>query len=269
MKILFLGDVVGRAGRNVVLNTLPRLREELSLDFIIVNAENATGGAGLTVPHAEALLKVADVLTLGDHAFDHKEMKSEIVSNARIIRPLNLGHPCPGVGARVYQDAKGRKILIAQILGQVFMKHPYANPFHAIDAALEKTPLGGAVQAIIVDFHAEATSEKMAMGHHLNGRASLLVGTHTHVPTGDARILSNGTGYMSDAGMCGDYNSVIGMDAEEPLHRFLTGLSKGRFKVAGGDASLSGVIIESDDTTGQCLTIMPMRLDGELQSTPL
>ncbi|MFV0300918.1 MAG: YmdB family metallophosphoesterase, partial [Paracoccus sp. (in: a-proteobacteria)] len=213
MRILFLGDVMGRAGRRAISERLTPLRQQLRADFVVVNGENASSGMGLTAAHARTLLDSgADCLTLGDHAFDQKDMLGFIDSEPRIIRPLNFAREAPGRGARVFQDGRGRKILVTQALGQVFMKRPFDDPFSALDAVLRAHPPGGMVQAALVDFHAEATSEKMAAGHFCDGRASLVVGTHTHVPTADAQILNRGTAYLSDAGMCGDYDSIIGMD---------------------------------------------------------
>src|SRR5690554_4184660 len=218
MRLLFLGDVVGRGGRRAITDMLPRLRADWGLDFVVVNGENATGGMGLSGDHARAIFAAgADCVTLGDHSFDQKDMLQAIEAEPRIIRPLNFAKNAPGRGARVFSDARGRKVLVAQALGQVFMKRPFDDPFSALDATLRANLLGGAVQAAIVDIHCEATSEKMGVGHFCDGRASLVVGTHTHVPTADAQILPGGTAYLSDAGMCGDYNSVIGMEKEEPL----------------------------------------------------
>jgi len=270
MRLLFLGDVMGRAGRAAVTGRLKALRADWGLDFVVVNGENATSGAGLSPEHARLLLDAgADCLTLGDHAFDQKGMLSFIDGEPRILRPLNFAKLAPGKGARVFTVAGGRKVLVAQALGQVFMKRPFEDPFSAIDTVLRAHPLGGAVQAAIVDFHAEATSEKMGMGHWCDGRASLVVGTHTHVPTGDAQLLLGGTGYLSDAGMCGDYNSVIGMEKLEPMRRFVTGMAKDRFTPAAGEATLSGVFVETDDRTGHAQKIRMIRLGGRLeQSTP-
>jgi metallophosphoesterase (TIGR00282 family) len=266
MKILFLGDVMGRAGRRAITENLPRLRRDWRLDFVVVNAENATSGMGLSAAHAKALLEAgADCLTLGDHAFDQKDMLQFIENEGRIIRPLNFSRAAPGKGARLFTAQNGRKVLVVQALGQVFMKRPFDDPFSAVDATLKTHPLGGLASAIIVDMHCEATSEKMAMGHWCNGRASLVVGTHTHVPTADAMILSGGTGYLSDAGMCGDYNSIIGMEKTEPLRRFITGMPKDRFTPAASDATLSGVYVETDDTTGKARRIAMVRQGGLLQ----
>ena len=266
MKILFLGDVMGRAGRAAISERLPGLRTEWGLDFVVVNGENASSGMGLTGEHAKALLAAgADCLTLGDHAFDQKDMLPFIEQENRILRPLNFARLAPGKGARVFSDARGRKVLVAQVLGQVFMKRPFDDPFSAIDTVLKTHSLGGAVQAAIVDMHCEATSEKMAMGHWCDGRASLVVGTHTHVPTGDAQILRGGTAYLTDAGMCGDYDSVIGMEKLEPMRRFITGMPKDRFTPAAGPATLSGVYVETDDKTGHAVKVRMIRIGGRLE----
>jgi metallophosphoesterase (TIGR00282 family) len=265
MKLLFLGDVVGRAGRAAVAERLPDLRRTLALDFVVVNAENASGGAGLTAAHATALLAAgADCLTLGDHAFDHREMIAYVEQEPRVLRPLNFAKAAPGQGARLFDAPGGRKVLVAQVLGQVFMKRPFDDPFSAIDAALRPVRLGATAAAVVVDAHAEATSEKMALGHWCDGRASLVAGTHTHVPTADARILGRGTAYQTDVGMCGDYDSVIGMDKAEPMARFVTGMSKGRFVPAEGPVTLCGILVETDDKTGLAVRAEPVRLGGRL-----
>jgi len=266
MKILFLGDVMGRAGRAAVTEHLPRLRKEWKLDFVVVNGENATGGMGLSEPHAQTLLEAgADVVTLGDHAFDQKDMMAYIDREHRILRPMNYSKAAPGVGARVFEAPQGRKVLVAQVLGQVFMKRPFDDPFSALDAVLRQYPMGGQVAASLIDVHCEATSEKMAVGHFCDGRASIVVGTHTHVPTADAMILPGGTAYLTDAGMCGDYNSVIGMDKAEPLRRFVTGMPKARFTPAMEDATLSGLFVETDTRTGKATQVAMIRQGGRLQ----
>lgn len=270
MRILFLGDVMGRAGRAAISDNLPRLRKDWRLDFVVVNGENATSGVGLNEGHAKALLAAgADCLTLGDHAFDQRDMLQFINSEPRILRPVNFAKDAPGKGYRLYNAPGGRKVLVAQVLGQVFMKRPFDDPFSAIEPILKSHPRGGLAQAIIVDVHCEATSEKMAMGHFCDGRASLVVGTHTHVPTADAQVLPGGTGFLSDAGMCGDYNSVIGMDKAEPMRRFITGMPKARFTPALGEATLSGVFVDTDDRTGAARSIKMVRVGGRLeQATP-
>jgi len=266
MRILFLGDVVGRAGRSAIVERLKALRADWRLDFVVVNGENATSGAGLSPDHARILLDAgADVLTLGDHAFDQREMLRFIEQEPRVLRPLNFAKGAPGKGARLFDAGRGRKILIAQVLGQVFMKRAFDDPFSAVDQVLKSHPLGGLAQAILVDVHCEATSEKMAMGHWCDGRASVVVGTHTHVPTGDAQVLPGGTAFQADAGMCGDYNSVIGMEKAEPMRRFVTGMSKGRFTPAAGEATLSGLFVETDDQTGKAGTVRMVRIGGRLE----
>ncbi len=266
MKILFLGDVMGRAGRAAVTERLPGLRAAWGLDFVVVNGENASQGAGLTGEHAKALFAAgADCVTLGDHAFDQKDMISYCEQEGRILRPLNFSKVAPGRGARVFTATQGRRVLVVQALGQVFMKRPFDDPFSAVEGILKSHPLGGAVQATVVEIHAEATSEKMAMGHWCDGQASLVVGTHTHVPTGDAMILNKGTAYLTDAGMCGDYDSVIGMEKLEPLRRFITGMNSSRFEPAGGEATLSGVYVETDDKTGHATRVVMVRQGGRLQ----
>ena len=265
MKILFLGAVMGRSGRTGIIERLSKLREAWKLDFVVVNGENASNGAGLTAAHAKALLEAgADVLTLGDHAFDQKDMMQFCEAEPRIIRPLNYSKASPGKGFRVFEATRGRKVLVAQVLGQVFMKRAFDDPFSALDTVLKTHPMGGNVQASLIDVHCEATSEKMAMGHYCDGRASIVVGTHTHVPTSDTMILPGGTAFQSDAGMCGDYNSVIGMDKAEPLRRFITGMPKSRFEPAKGEATLSGIYVETDDRTGKATRVEAVRQGGRL-----
>ncbi|WP_372574261.1 TIGR00282 family metallophosphoesterase [Ruegeria jejuensis] len=266
MKTLFLGDVMGRAGRAAVQTHLPRLREEWKLDFVVVNGENASNGMGLTGDHAKLLLEAgADCVTLGDHAFDQRDMQQFIEREPRVIRPLNFAKSAPGRGYRLFDAPGGRKVLVAQVLGQVFMKRPFDDPFSAIEPVLKSHPRGGLAQAVIVDMHCEATSEKMAMGHFCDGRASLVVGTHTHIPTADAQVLPGGTGYLSDAGMCGDYDSVIGMEKTEPMRRFLTGMPKARFTPATGEATLSGIYLESEDRSGAAQKVRMVRIGGCLE----
>ncbi|MDO5647676.1 TIGR00282 family metallophosphoesterase [Paracoccus sp. (in: a-proteobacteria)] len=269
MRILFLGDVMGRSGRQGISERLVPLRTRLRADLVVVNAENASGGRGVTAGHAQLLLESgADCLTLGDHAFDQRDLMAFIDREPRIVRPLNYAREAPGRGATIITDTRGRKALITQALGQVFMSRPYDDPFSALDGVLRAHPPGGMVQAILVDIHAEATSEKMAVGHFCDGRASLVVGTHTHVPTADAQVLPRGTAYLTDAGMCGDYDSVIGMDKAEPLRRFITGMNRDRFTPAEGEATLSGVLVETDDRTGLAKSVTPVRDGGRLAPSP-
>lgn len=266
MRILFLGDVVGRAGRAAVVERLAGLRADWRLDFVVVNAENASGGAGLTPDHAQLLLAAgADCLTLGDHAFDHKGMLGFIDQEPRILRPLNFAKAAPGRGFGLFDAGRGRRVLVTQALGQVFMKRPFDDPFSAVEPVLKAHPRGGMVQAALVDMHCEATSEKAAMGHWCDGRASIVVGTHTHIPTADAQILPGGTAFQSDAGMCGDYNSVIGMDKAEPMRRFITGMGKGRFEPATGEPTLSGLFVQTCDRSGVAERVAMVRIGGRLE----
>ncbi|MDA0223165.1 MAG: TIGR00282 family metallophosphoesterase [Proteobacteria bacterium] len=265
MRLLFLGDVMGRTGRAAISEKLPRMRADWALDFVVVNGENATAGMGLSGNHAKAILEAgADCVTLGDHAFDQKDMMQAVENEPRILRPMNYAKSAPGIGMRLYPAGHGKKVLVVQALGQVFMKKPFADPYSAVDQALKSHPLGKLANAIIVDFHAEATSEKMAMGHWCDGRASLVVGTHTHVPTADAQVLPRGTAYQTDAGMCGDYDSVIGMNKLEPIRRFVTGMAKDRFDPADGPATLCGTFVETDDATGLATRVVSVRIGGRL-----
>ncbi|MCA6283382.1 MAG: YmdB family metallophosphoesterase, partial [Phenylobacterium sp.] len=218
MRFAFFGDVVGKSGRDGLADHLPGLRRRLDLEFVIVNAENAAAGFGITERTARDLFDAgADCLTLGNHAWDQKEALTYIVREPRLIRPLNYPvlADAPGLGANLFETRGGRRILVINLLGRVHMDS-LDDPFAAVDRELDKAPLGMVADAIVVDMHAEVTSEKMAMGHFCDGRASLVVGTHTHVPTADAQILPGGTAYQTDAGACADYDSVIGNMKEEP-----------------------------------------------------
>ncbi|HSV03558.1 MAG TPA: TIGR00282 family metallophosphoesterase [Phenylobacterium sp.] len=266
MRFAFFGDVIGRSGREGLAEHLPGLRRRLGLEFVVVNAENAAAGFGITENTARELFAAgADCLTLGNHAWDQKEALTYIVREPRLIRPLNypaLAHP-PGRGAQLFQTEAGRNVLVISLLGRVQMD-ALDDPFSAVDRELEACPLGAAADAVIVDMHAEVTSEKMAMGHFCDGRASLVVGTHTHVPTADAQVLPGGTAYQTDAGACADYDSVIGNDKEEPLRRFTTRISGGRFKPAEGLATVCGVFVETSPLTGLARRIEPIRIGGRL-----
>jgi 2',3'-cyclic-nucleotide 2'-phosphodiesterase len=264
MRLLFLGDVVGRSGRDAVSSRLPGLIEQFKVDFVVVNGENASHGRGLTEGHFNDLrLAGADVVTLGDHAFDQRDTLSYIAREPALLRPINMPPETPGRGANLIAGRNGHQVLVINALGRVFME-PIDDPFRAIEAAIAAAPLREQADAVIVDFHTEATSEIQAMGYYLDGRATLVVGTHTHIPTSDHRILKGGTALMADAGMCGDYDSIIGVDPDEPLTRFLTGVAMGRFTPAEGEATVCGVIVETDPTTGLALRIEPLRLGGVL-----
>jgi metallophosphoesterase (TIGR00282 family) len=267
MRLLFLGDVVGRAGRKAVVEGLPKLIARYKLDFVVVNGENAAGGFGITEALLRDLLDAgADAVTLGNHAFDQREALVFIERQDRLIRPLNYPKGTPGRGAGLYRARNGAEVLVVQGMGRVFMPE-LDCPFRAIEAEVEACPLKVGADAIVVDFHAEATSEKQAMGAFLDGRVTCVVGTHTHVPTADERVLKGGTAFMTDAGMCGDYESIVGMEAEEPLNRFLTRIPRGRFEPAMGPATLSGLAVETDDATGLARYAKALRLGGALAPT--
>jgi len=260
---------VGRSGREGLAEHLPGLRRRLGLEFVVVNAENAAAGFGITENTAKDLFNSgADALTLGNHSWDQKEALTYIVREPRLIRPLNYPAfaQAPGRGAQLFTTDSGRRVLVINLLGRVYMD-PLDDPFAAVDRELEACPLGAAADAIIVDMHAEVSSEKMAMGHFCDARASLVVGTHTHVPTADAQILAGGTAYQTDAGACADYDSVIGNQKEEPLRRFTTRISQGRFKPAEGPATVCGLFLETDDATGLARRIEPIRVGGRLSQT--
>ena len=266
MRLAFFGDVVGKSGRDGLSDHLRGLRRDLALDFVVINAENAAGGFGVTENTARELFAAgADVLTLGNHSWDQREALTYIVREPRLIRPANYPRlmDAPGRGADVFTTGDGRRVLVVNVLGRVHMD-PMDDPFSAVDRELEAAPLGVVADAVIVDIHAEATSEKMAMGHFCDGRASLVVGTHSHVPTADCQILNGGTAFQTDAGACADYDSVIGNDKEEPLRRFTTRISGGRYQPASGPATICGVYVETDDRTGLAVRVEPIRVGGRL-----
>ncbi|HEU0160425.1 MAG TPA: TIGR00282 family metallophosphoesterase [Hyphomicrobiaceae bacterium] len=267
MRLLFIGDVVGRSGRKVVVDELPRLRARYGLDFVAVNAENAAGGFGITESILEDLLSAgADVVTLGNHAFDQKEALVFIERQPRLLRPINYPPGTPGKGSGLFKAANGADVLVINAMGLIFMPE-LGCPFRAVDAEVVACGLKRGADAILLDFHAEATSEKQAMGYFLDGRASCVVGTHTHVPTADERVLPQGTAFMCDVGMCGDYESVLGMDREEPLNRFLSKIPRARFEPALGPGTLCGLAVEIDDATGLAVRAKAVRLGGVLAPT--
>jgi len=266
MRILFIGDIVGRAGRDVVAQELPRLMDSLKLDFVIANGENAAGGFGLTRAIANEFFAMGvDCITTGNHWLDQREILSFIDDEDRILRPCNLPAGTPGKGANLYQAKSGEHVLVVAPMGRVFME-PQDNPFAAVDAQLNACPLGEAADAIVVDMHAEATSEKMAMGHFCDGRVSLVVGTHSHVPTADAQIFPGGTAYQTDAGACADYDSVIGMEKFEPLQRYIRKMPTARYTPALGPATLCAVFVETN-AKGFATRIEPVRAGGRLKPT--
>ncbi len=266
MRILFIGDVVGRTGREAVAAVLPGLRARLRLDLAVVNAENASHGFGLVPAMAEALFAAgADVLTLGNHAWDRKEIIPYIAEHPRLLRPLNYPPGTPGAGAVVVEVAGGRRVLVLQAMGRLFLE-ALDCPFRGTAEVLARHRLGGTVHAIVADFHAEATSEKMAYGHAFDGRVSLVVGTHTHCPSADHQILPGGTAFQSDTGMSGDYDSVIGMQKEGAMARFWRKMPGERLNPAEGEATVCGLFVETDDATGLARRVEPLRMGGRLSA---
>lgn len=260
MRLLFLGDIVGRSGRDAVVENLPKLRAGHRLDFIAVSGDNAAGGFGITPQICKDLFEAgADVITGGDHIWDQKEIVPYLSTEKRLLRPQNFPERTPGRGHNLYSLADGRKILVLHLLGQVFMRDHVQCPFATADQVLSTIRLGAGASAVLVDMHCEATSEKMAMGKYLDGRVSLVTGSHTHVPTHDARILPGGTAYQTDAGMCGDYDSVIGFDPSGPMERFLTKIPKTRMEPASGPATLCGTLVETDDKTGLAVSCQALQ----------
>lgn len=251
-RLLFLGDVVGEPGRKAVALLLPLLKEELKIDFIVVNGENSAGGRGITPKIAISLMRAgAAVVTSGDHIWDQKEIVPYLADEPRMLRPLNYPPGTPGNGY-VVLESKKCKVAVVNLQGRTFMNQPLENPFPAIHACVEK--LREETPVIFVDFHAEATSEKVAMGWHLDGKVSAVIGTHTHVPTADERVLPKGTAFQSDAGMCGPMDSVIGSQIEPVLQRFHT-MMPARFGVGSGAVRLNGALITIDPATGKALKI--------------
>jgi 2',3'-cyclic-nucleotide 2'-phosphodiesterase len=265
MRILFVGDVVGRSGRTIVNERLPGLVRDWKLDLVVVNGENAAGGFGITEAIYRELVDAgADAITLGNHAWDQKEALVFIERAPRLIRPINYPSGTPGRGAAVIEAKNGARALVINAMGRIFMD-PLDDPFAAIDRELTACPLQQGADAIVIDFHAEATSEKQTMGYFCDGRASLVVGTHTHAPTADLRVLPGGTAFMSDVGMTGDFDSVIGMAKEEPLQRFLRRVSTSRFEPATGPATLCAVAVETDPGSGLATRVSAVRLGGVLE----
>ncbi|HMK69629.1 MAG TPA: TIGR00282 family metallophosphoesterase [Xanthobacteraceae bacterium] len=265
MRILFVGDVVGRSGRTVVSERLPGLIRDWKLDFVVVNGENAAGGFGITEAIYRELIDAgADAITLGNHSWDQKEALVFIERAPRLIRPLNYPAGTPGRGAALYDGKNGARVLVVNAMGRIFMD-PLDDPFAAVERELSACPLREGADAVILDMHAETTSEKQSMGYFCDGRASLVAGTHTHAPTADLRVLPAGTAFVSDVGMTGDYNSVIGMSKEEPLQRFLRRIPSARFEAAAGPATLCALAVETDPATGLAARVGAVRLGGCLE----
>jgi metallophosphoesterase (TIGR00282 family) len=264
MRILFIGDVVGRSGRAVVLERLPGLIVNWKLDLVVINGENAAGGFGITEAIYTDLIEAgADAVTLGNHAWDQREALVFIERAPRLVRPLNFPAGTPGRGAVAIEAKNGARVLVMNAMARVFME-PLDDPFAAVDRELTACPLGRSCDAIVIDFHGEATSEKQAMGHFCDGRASLVVGTHTHVPTADHRILAGRTAFVTDVGMTGDFDGIIGMGKDEPLTRFLRKIPSARFEPASGPATLCGIAVETD-AGGLAARVAAVRLGGALE----
>jgi metallophosphoesterase (TIGR00282 family) len=265
MRILFIGDVVGRSGRAVLLDRLPGLIRDWKLDFVTVNGENAAGGFGITETiYNEFIDAGADVVTGGNHSWDQREALVFIERAPKLLRPINFPSGTPGRGVALVEARGGARVLVVNVLGRIFMD-PLDDPFAAVERELAVCALKRDADAIVVDMHCEATSEKQGMGYFCDGRASLVVGTHTHVQTADHRILPRGTAFISDVGMTGDYDSVIGMQKDEPLSRFLRKIPSSRFEPAMGAATLCAIAVETDDTTGLANRVGLVRLGGQLE----
>ena len=268
MRILFCGDIVGKPGREVVVNALPALRRDMKVDFVVANGENAAHGFGMTEKICMELFDAGvDVITGGNHTWDKAEIIPVLERDKRILRPINYPDGTPGRGSGAFTDGRGRRILVVNIMTRLFMEL-LDDPFQAIlDVLPLAAPKHGGYEAVLIDLHGEATSEKMAFGHMVDGRATLVVGTHTHVPTADTMILNGGTAYQTDAGMCGDYNSVIGMTKEPSINNFLRKMPRQRMSPADGEGTLCGVLVESDDRTGLAAKVAPVRIGGRLSPT--
>jgi metallophosphoesterase (TIGR00282 family) len=267
MRILFIGDIVGRSGRSIVGERLPRLVTDWKLDLVVINGENAAGGFGITEAIYNELLDAgADAVTLGNHAWDQREALVFIERAPRLIRPLNYPPGAPGRGAALIDTKNGKRALVMNVMGRIFMD-PLDDPFAAVERELAACPLRQGADAIILDIHCEATSEKQAMGFFCDGRASLVVGTHTHAPTADHRVLPAGTAFVTDVGMTGDFDSVIGMNKEEPLNRFTRKIPAAKFEPATGAATLCGLAVETDEATGLAAKVGAVRLGGALEGT--
>ena len=258
MNILFLGDVMGKSGRQVLKNELPQLKRDLQIDTVIVNGENAAGGFGITPKICEEFYELGvNVITTGNHVWDQKEIIPYISKDNYILRPHNFPQSVPGKGFVIYKDAMERKVLVINVMARLFMD-PLNDPIETIYNILDNYKIGENISAIIIDVHGEASSEKMAIGHTFDGIVSFIIGTHTHIPTLDAQILENGTAFQSDAGMCGDYDSVIGGEKEGWVARFKHKMPTGRINVSSGEATLCGVFVCINDTDGMAVHIEPI-----------
>ena len=267
MKILFCGDIVGRSGREAVVANVPALRRRYDIDFVFANGENAAGGFGITAAIAREFYECGvDCITTGNHVWDQRDIVSYIAQDKRLLRPANFPPGTPGWGANLFETARGQKVLVVNVMCRLFME-PLDDPFRAVDAELGKYAMGRSAHFILIDVHGEATSEKQSIGHHCDGRASAVLGTHSHIPTADHWILPGGTAYQTDVGMCGDYDSVIGMKKDVAVQRFIRKVPGERLSPADGEGTLCAVLVESDDKTGLARSIRPVRVGGRLSPT--
>jgi metallophosphoesterase (TIGR00282 family) len=267
MRILFIGDIMGRSGRDALIKHLPDVKARLKPDVVIVNGENAAHGAGIVDKMCQEFYAAgADVITTGNHVWDQREIILTIDKDPKLLRPLNFPKGTPGRGYVVHSLMDGRKILVMNAMGRVFMD-TLDDPFATVSAVVDQHVLGRQVQAAFLDFHAEATSEKMAIAHYLDGRVSAVVGTHTHIPTGDCQIFSGGTAFQSDAGMTGDYDSVIGVKKDVPIQRFVRKMPTDRMSPAEGEGTMCGTFIVTDDATGKAQRIAPVCVGPRLIQT--
>jgi len=264
MRLLICGDVVGRSGRTAVIDNVGDLRTRLDLDFVVVNGENAAGGFGITPKICDQFFAAGvDAITTGNHVFDQREIIPHFDKEKRLLRPHNYPKTTPGAGVAVLPATRGRNVLIIHVMTRLFMD-PLDDPFACVAEALELNRMGGGVHAAILDVHGEASSEKMAMGHFVDGRVSVVVGTHSHIPTADAQILEGGTAYQTDLGMCGDYDSVIGMKKKTAVERFVRKMPTARLEAADGEGTMCATFVETDDATGLAVRIAPVRVGGRL-----
>lgn len=264
MRIVFIGDIMGRSGREALEKHLPVIREKLEPDMVIVNGENSSNGAGITDKVCAQYYEWGvDCITTGNHVWDQREIIPYIARDPRLLRPLNYPPGTPGSGIYRHRIADGRVVMVINAMGRLFMD-TLDDPFRGLQEALANERLGRTAAAIFVDFHAETTSEKMSLAHYLDGRVSAVVGTHTHIPTADAHVLVGGTAYMTDAGMTGDYDSVIGVEKEIAMYRFVKKMPGERMRPAKGEGTLCGCLVVTDDKTGLALSIEPIRLGGRL-----
>ena len=267
MNILLLGDVVGPSGRKAITAKLPNLIKQKKIDFVVVNGENAADpGVGITKKNVEEFIEAGtDVITTGNHVWDQKETMEFISSEKRLLRPENLIKGSPGIGFNIYNSKNNKKVAVLNLMGNIFMKR-CDDVFQAAKKFIQTVRLKKEADFIVVDMHGEITSEKMAIGHFFNGKATMVVGTHTHVPTLDYIIMDKGTAYQTDTGMCGDYDSVIGMNKDNSLKKFLKDPSHTKHYPALGEATISGLIVQADDETGLAKKVDPIIIGGVLES---